>query len=478
MCNRHYAATKVCHSRRSVTPIPDIHRALFPNMKENCSKRSSRPSLEDDLKKNSLVRAKGGGKENLGLSDRKFSSSSRLISHARHGSSTTDGGLKYSSNKIFRFSSNRVPLSPKPTTQPRLPLISVQCDDDVFEDSNFAVLPPSSSKLLLTPSTAHTPVFRFNSSTSFQAFNCIPSPSIAEGLCCNTPNRLKLEKEGLGPEKLVLGKGAYGTVVLGQWKGKKVAVKVMQREDEGKKNARRRQSIESELQAMELDHQNIVKIYGVHAADDRHAVIIMEYVGSRNLHRLLVEQTEKDLETSWLLVAAKQIASALAHCHSRGIIHMDIKPANVLVTRQGVCKVGDFGCSVSTSCSMQRIDHCLVGTPGYQSPEFLRGGIPSPACDIFSLGILMWQLDARLIPFAGQHPHTKMFRVVSTGARPEIPSSCNANIKSHSYTCLYQACWNTNIVQRPSASKVVASLEVIMKSASISKSLLKVRAFR
>ena len=104
-------------------------------------------------------------------------------------------------------------------------------------------------------------------------FNCIPSPSLAEGLCCNTPNRLKLEKEGLGPEKLVLGKGAYGTVVLGQWKGKKVAVKVMQREDEGKKNARRRQSIESELQAMQLDHQNIVKIYGVHAADDRYELV-------------------------------------------------------------------------------------------------------------------------------------------------------------------------------------------------------------
>ena len=95
----------------------------------------------------------------------------------------------------------------------------------------------------------------------------IPSPSIDQGMCCNTPNRLRLEKEGLGTEKFVLGKGAYGTVVLGHYKGKKVAIKVMERE-EGGKSAKRRKSLESELQARKLEHQNIVQVYGLHAADD------------------------------------------------------------------------------------------------------------------------------------------------------------------------------------------------------------------
>jgi len=108
----------------------------------------------------------------------------------------------------------------------------------------------------------------------------------------------------------------------------------------GAKSSKRRKSLESELKAMELDHDNIVRVYGVHAADDRHAVIIMEYVGSRNLHRLLVELREKTLGSSWLLLAAKQVSSALAHCHSKGILHMDVKPANIMVTSQGLCKLG------------------------------------------------------------------------------------------------------------------------------------------
>ena len=98
----------------------------------------------------------------------------------------------------------------------------------------------------------------------------------------------------------------------------------------------------------------------------RYAVIIMEYVGSRNLHRLLIESEDKYLDPRLLLSAGKHVSSALAYCHSRGIIHLDVKPANVLVNSQAVFKLGDFGCSVSTSNPDLEVDHSLVGTPGYQ----------------------------------------------------------------------------------------------------------------
>ena len=318
--------------------MPDIQRALFKfevttNVSKPSKKRSSRPSLEDDLKKISSSPLLGADydKENSpggSILASKVQKSSRVLTDSRpKGLSPRDEGT------VFRFSSSQYEYSPQPfkppNTNTRVPRISVQqCEDDVF-DPNFAPLAtPASSKLILTPSTAHTPRFRYSSSSSYSS-SYIPSPSIDQGMLCNTPNRLQLERDGLSTKKCVLGKGAYGTVVLGQYKGKKVAVKVMEKE-EGTRSMKRKKSLESELQAMQLDHENIVRVYGVHASDDRyyrnihnfvsrfvqhpiislktlpckddinalfsrHAVIIMEYVGSRNLHRLLVELKEKTL---------------------------------------------------------------------------------------------------------------------------------------------------------------------------------------
>ena len=97
----------------------------------------------------------------------------------------------------------------------------------------------------------------------------MPSPNIDRGVCCSTPNRIKLESEGLNStEKMVLGRGAYGTVVLGKWKGKKVAIKVIEKEDGGR-TMRRRKSLESEIQAINLEHKNIVRVYDVFAKDNQ-----------------------------------------------------------------------------------------------------------------------------------------------------------------------------------------------------------------
>jgi len=491
MCHKELKTAGHCQvvtMERSTSPIPNIQRALFkfeaPTASKSSRKRSSRPSLDDDLKKASSSPLLGPDhdKENFSVPrrmSRKVSkpscSSPSKLTVVENPSNPRPRGLSGRDANVFRFSSSQYEFSPPPQpTCPRLPHISVQCEDDVF-DPDFTPAPPASSKLLLTPSTAHTPRFRYSSSSSLYMSSLIPSPSIDQGMCCNTPNRLRLEKEGLGNKKFVLGKGAFGTVVLGHYKGKKVAIKVMERE-EGGKSAKRRKSLESELQARQLNHENIVKVYGLHAADDRHAVIIMEYVGSRNLHRLLVELKEKTLGSSWLLLAAKQVASALAHCHSKGVLHMDIKPANILVTSQGVCKVGDFGCSVSTSCTSLPLDHCLVGTPGYQAPEFLRGQSPSPACDIYSLAILMWQLDAREIPFSGQHPQAVMFRVVSVGARPPPPPSHMASVRKPAFTSLYKSCWDSNPASRPSAAQVVDTLNKVINSKA--EKSLRVRSLR
>ena len=101
-----------------------------------------------------------------------------------------------------------------------------------------------------------------------------------------------------------------------------------------------------------------------------------------------------------------QVTRALVHCHQMKVLHLDVKPANVLVTKKGICKLGDFGCSVSTAKHGTPVGAkaFLVGTPGYQAPELLLGKSPTAACDVYSLGILLWQLDSREVPYAGQHP--------------------------------------------------------------------------
>ena len=114
-----------------------------------------------------------------------------------------------------------------------------------------------------------TPRIQISSTSSQYLSTLLPSPNIDRGVCCSTPNRIKLESEGLSStEKMVLGRGAYGTVVLGNWKGKKVAIKVMEKENGGR-TVRRRKSLESELQAKNLEHKNIVRVFDVYAKDNQ-----------------------------------------------------------------------------------------------------------------------------------------------------------------------------------------------------------------
>lgn len=422
---------------RSPSPIPGIQRALFqagviinPGKPER--KRSNKRSLEEELKRNS------DNKEN------------RLKDDYKRGGNVCRG-----SNSVFRFPSLSIPS------------ISVQAnyeEDEVFCTSATPSCPsPSSSRILLTPSTANTPLLSIPSSaTSLNTpLLSIPSsPALERGLCCSTPNRLRLEAEGVRAGSVVLGRGAYGTVVLGRWRGCKVAIKVMEAESGGT-SARRRNSLESELRARNLDHENIIRVHQVHAVEQSHAVIIMEYVGSRNLHSLLVERKEKSLGRSWLLGAAAQVSNALQHCHQRKVVHLDVKPSNILVTSGGVCKLGDFGCSVGLASNGKGPAGELTGTPGYQAPELLKGEVPSRACDVYSLGILLWQLDSRSVPYAGQHPQVVMFQVVSMLARPTPPPSCTAAVGMPAFTSIYSTCWAAAPCERPNIDKVAKSVATL-----------------
>jgi proto-oncogene serine/threonine-protein kinase mos len=282
----------------------------------------------------------------------------------------------------------------------------------------------------------------------FPSFGTSPSKAYLIDSPTNPSNRFSRDLLD-DPTIKKLGKGSYGTVILGFWRGERVAMKKLLR----------RSSLENETHAMNLNHENVTKIREVFddiKEDQNSAILVLEYVGQNSLQILIEQQPSKltpKLTKSFLL----QVAKGLKHCHDNLIVHLDIKPANVLVTSRGVCKLADFGCShrLENNQEFKPIDVFTPGTPGYQAPEMFKLKIIHRKCDIFSFGILMWQLLVKEPnPYPESHPHTIIFLVVSEDSRPiKEPSRSWAM-----YEPLYKLCWDKDFQIRPNIQYVLKQL--------------------
>ncbi len=145
-----------------------------------------------------------------------------------------------------------------------------------------------------------------------------------------------------------------------------------------------------------LNHQNIVQIFDVGEVDDI-PFIVMEFVECESLDRWIERQTEIDLD--FVLSIVKQLGNALEYAHAKGIIHRDIKPSNILIESNGRVRLTDFGVAY-----LNEHDDCvegktIVGTPFYMSPEQLAGKVPDSRSDLYSLGIVFYQLVFGTLPF-------------------------------------------------------------------------------
>ena len=176
-----------------------------------------------------------------------------------------------------------------------------------------------------------------------------------------------------------------------------VAVKVLRQEythDEQfiKKFKRESQS------AASLSHQNIVNIYDVGVHEDIH-YIVMELINGNTLKQFIKESIRVDWKKS--ISIAIQIASALEHAHKNRIIHRDIKPHNIIITEEEVVKVADFGIARAiTSSTITQIEDTM-GSVHYLSPEQARGGFVNEKSDLYSLGIVMYEMVTGEVPFKG-----------------------------------------------------------------------------
>ena len=151
--------------------------------------------------------------------------------------------------------------------------------------------------------------------------------------------------------------------------------------------------------AAKLSHPNIVNIYDVGEEDDRH-YIVMEYVAGETLKTRIQQQGHLSVAES--LRIGKEIAKALAHAHENNLVHCDIKPHNILVMANGRIKVADFGIARAVTSSTMTYNGTVVGSVHYFSPEQAKGTKITPKSDVYSLGVVLYEMLTGQLPFVGE----------------------------------------------------------------------------
>jgi serine/threonine-protein kinase len=198
-----------------------------------------------------------------------------------------------------------------------------------------------------------------------------------------------------------IAKGGMGAVYLGEHAqtGRKVAIKILTEEYSRMPGIQGRFKREADT-TLRLQHPNIVETFEM-GQDGPHTYIVSEYVEGGSLVDLIVR--EKKLPPRRAVEIVCDILSALDHAHGRGVVHRDVKPANVLLTADGRAKVIDFGLAKDAEANtILTLSGNVVGTPAYMAPEQAMGEPAGPPADLYSCGILLYLMLTGRKPFEGR----------------------------------------------------------------------------
>ncbi len=201
-------------------------------------------------------------------------------------------------------------------------------------------------------------------------------------------NRYRIEAE--------IGQGGMGTVYRGfdTTLDRPVAIKVLSRSGLGTEG--RSQLLDEAQMAAKLNHPNIVTVHDV-GEEESIPFIVMEYVEGESLH----EQPPESIGDT--LAIMRQVCAGLEHAHEQGIIHRDLKPENVVITLDGTAKLMDFGLARSVA-SRYTTEGMVVGTVFYLAPEQALGQEIDLRSDLYSLGVMLYELTTGELPFVDQDP--------------------------------------------------------------------------
>ncbi len=263
-----------------------------------------------------------------------------------------------------------------------------------------------------------------------------------------------------------LGKGAMGTVYKGidPAINRPVALKTIRLDfvNDPAELAELKERLFREAQAAgKLSHPNIVTIYDV-GSEASLQYIAMEYLEGQTLEELIKRKTKFNYKIIAQMIV--QVCNALTYAHERGIVHRDIKPANIMVLKDYSVKVMDFGIARIDSNSMTKTG-IAMGTPNYISPEQLRGVATDRRADLFSLGVVMYELLLGRRPFRGENITSLIYSILNTD--PEKPSTVNPHVPPLFDHVVTRALKKEPGERYQKATEIVADLQAFVESFAV-----------
>ena len=256
-----------------------------------------------------------------------------------------------------------------------------------------------------------------------------------------------------------IGNGGMATVykakchVLNRY----VAIKILKDEFTTDSEFIRKFNTEAQSAAA-LAHPNIVQIYDV-CSEDNLYYIVMELIQGKTLKEIITE--DGILSWKWSVNIAIQIASALEIAHKNSIIHRDIKPHNIIITEDGMAKVTDFGIAKAVSNSTITAFGTTIGSVHYFSPEHARGGFTDAKSDLYSLGIVMYEMLTARVPFDADTPVSVALKQVQE--EPTDPMKYNENIPISINRIILKAMQKDPNLRYQSATEMIKDLSIALK---------------
>ena len=237
-----------------------------------------------------------------------------------------------------------------------------------------------------------------------------------------------------------------------------VAIKVLKDEFTTDNEFIRRFNIEAQS-AASLTHPNIVSIYDV-GSEGNIYYIVMELIQGKTLKQIIDE--DGVLPWKWSLNIAIQIASALETAHKNNIIHRDIKPHNIIITEDGIAKVTDFGIAKAVSNSTITAFGTTIGSVHYFSPEHARGGFTDAKSDLYSLGIVMYEMLTGRVPFDADTPVSIALKHMQE--KPVEPIKLNPSIPFAVNKIILKAMQKDTNLRYQSATEMLKDLSMALKN--------------